>query len=84
MPLIGFASDRCPPALWEAEVSPPPLAIAAVLMGAALLIIFVAGFSLGFSRADRVGSPELEPIDAVPAVDLPGRTSPACGATPAR
>jgi hypothetical protein len=45
-------------------------------MGAALLIIFVAGFSLGFSRTDRVGSPELESIDAVPSEDLPGEDVP--------
>jgi hypothetical protein len=53
-----------------------PLAIAAVLMGAALLISFASGFSLGLTRTGQTGSPELEPIDAVPSEDLPGEDVP--------
>jgi len=33
------------------------LAIAAVLIGAALLIVFVAGYSLGSNRVEQPGSP---------------------------
>ena len=53
-----------------------PLAIAAILMGAALLISFVSGFSLGLTRTGQAGSPELEPIDTVPPEDLPGEDVP--------
>jgi hypothetical protein len=50
---------------------------------AALLITFVAGFSLGQSRTEQVGSPELGPIDAVPSEDLPGEDVPGMQRYPA-
>lgn len=75
MPLVGLASDRYLPTLWEAEVK-SPLAFAAVLIGAALLISFVAGYSLALTQAEQVGSPELGPIDTVPSEDLTGQDVP--------
>jgi hypothetical protein len=68
--LVGFASGWHPP-LQETEVR-TPLAIAAVLFGVALLIVFVTGYSLGLNRAEQVGSPELGPIEALPSEDVSG------------
>jgi hypothetical protein len=45
---------------------------AAVLIGVALLISFVAGLSLGLGRAKQAESPEVGPIEALPSEDLPG------------
>jgi hypothetical protein len=73
--LIGSMEYRYPLALREAQVK-APLAIAAGLFVVALLISFVAGFSLGLNRAEQVGSPELGRIDAVPSEDLPGEDIP--------
>lgn len=75
MSLVGFVSDRYPLIQREAEVK-SPIAIAAVLIGAALLISFIAGYSLALTQAEQAGSPELGPIDAVPSEDLPGEDVP--------
>lgn len=74
MTLVSLTSD--PLTLRKEAQVKTPIAIAAVLMGAALLISFVAGYSLARIRAERVGSPELGPIDAVPSEDLPGQDVP--------
>jgi hypothetical protein len=69
--LVGFAADRHPPPPRETEVR-TQLAIAAVLIGATLLIIFVAGYSLGSNRSEQPGSLELGPIEELPSEDVPG------------
>jgi hypothetical protein len=53
-----------------------PLAIAAVLIGAALLISFVAGYSFALTRDEQSGTPEMGPIEAVPSENLPGQDVP--------
>ena len=73
--MVDSASDRYPPTLWEAKVK-APLAIAAVLIGAALLISFVAGYSFALTRDEQSGTLEMGPIEAVPSENLPGQDVP--------
>lgn len=68
-------STRPPLAPGKAKVK-TQLAICAVLIAATVLISLLAGYSLGLSRGELAGSPELGPIDTVSSEDAPGEDVP--------